>query len=119
VPFAVVFFGIREGSAFFLAALALSFRSWSTQLPASSVFPTPERDARVREQIEVVGLLGFESRCPHELSGGMRQSVGIARVLVTDPEEFSYGRAICSDNGAWCNRCCWPYGSAISDPLYS
>ena len=50
--------------------------------------PTPERDTRVREQIEVVGLLGFESRYPHELSGGMRQRVAIARVLVTDPKSL-------------------------------
>jgi ABC-type nitrate/sulfonate/bicarbonate transport system ATPase subunit len=50
--------------------------------------PTPERDTRVREQIEIVGLLGFEARYPHELSGGMRQRVAIARVLVTDPKSL-------------------------------
>ena len=50
--------------------------------------PMPERDTRVREQIEIVGLLGFEARYPHELSGGMRQRVAIARVLVTDPKSL-------------------------------
>jgi ABC-type nitrate/sulfonate/bicarbonate transport system ATPase subunit len=40
---------------------------------------------RVTEQIQAVGLTGFESRYPQELSGGMRQRVAIARVLATDP----------------------------------
>jgi NitT/TauT family transport system ATP-binding protein len=50
--------------------------------------PSKDRDARVLEQIQAVGLSGFETRYPHELSGGMRQRVAIARVLVTDPRSL-------------------------------
>lgn len=41
---------------------------------------------RVRQIIEDVGLAGFETSFPHELSGGMRQRVGIARAMVTQPK---------------------------------
>jgi NitT/TauT family transport system ATP-binding protein len=66
---------------------------WRTVLE-NIVLPIEIRDgkaaARARHRdalalLELVGLKGFESRWPHELSGGMAQRAAICRMLVTEP----------------------------------
>ncbi len=47
--------------------------------------PRSERQARVREMIDLVQLTGLEQRYPHELSGGQQQRVALARALAPKP----------------------------------
>lgn len=47
--------------------------------------PATELDTRARQMIDLVGLSGFESKYPQELSGGMQQRVAIARALSLSP----------------------------------
>ncbi|MGC8863669.1 MAG: ATP-binding cassette domain-containing protein [Armatimonadota bacterium] len=48
--------------------------------------PPDERSRRSVELLDRVGLDGFETACPRELSGGMRQKVGFARAMAVESE---------------------------------
>lgn len=54
--------------------------------PRSRSIGRAARVAIVQRYVELVGLSGFESRYPHELSGGMRQRCALARLFANEPK---------------------------------
>jgi NitT/TauT family transport system ATP-binding protein len=49
-------------------------------------FTSAQREERIRHFVEMVGLKGSEKKYPHQLSGGMRQRVALARLLANGPD---------------------------------
>lgn len=59
----------------------------NVQLPLEIMkYPRGKRNARAREMLELVELVGFENQYPWQLSGGMQQRVSIARALAFEPQ---------------------------------
>jgi len=54
--------------------------------PAGAALNTEAREQRVRSTIELVGLNHSEHKYPHQLSGGMRQRVALARLIANEPD---------------------------------
>src|SRR5579871_1815002 len=84
------FYGPAQGIAMVFQSFALF--PWLTVLgnvelglEAQGV-AAAERRRRAVDAIDLIGLDGFESAYPKELSGGMRQRVGFARALVVNPD---------------------------------
>jgi NitT/TauT family transport system ATP-binding protein len=82
--------GIHPGAAIVFQSFALF--PWQTVQQNVAVglyergLARDEADRRIRRVIDLVGLEGFEEAYPKELSGGMKQRVGIARALAKEPE---------------------------------
>lgn len=68
------------------AAANVSFGLEGATGPEGRKLSRSQRAEKAREYLQLVGLAGFEDRFPHELSGGMKQRVAIARSLAYEPD---------------------------------
>jgi len=82
--------GINERAGYmFQGEALLPWRSALENVVAGLDFagvPRAEADERGREWMRRVGLGGFETRYPHQMSGGMRKRVMLAQTLIRDPD---------------------------------
>src|SRR6266702_8088807 len=82
--------GLNPGVGFVFQSFALY--PWMTvsgnveAVLEAAGLPQAELRARAEKAIRTVGLAGFEEAYPRELSGGMKQRVGMARAFSIDPE---------------------------------
>jgi NitT/TauT family transport system ATP-binding protein len=79
---------LRDFGVVFQDAVLLPWRNVieNVELPGEVASVSPDkRRAKAAEMIRLVGLAGFESKYPRELSGGMQQRVAIARSLSLNP----------------------------------
>ncbi len=59
-------------------------------------FPRNARSERAQQYLNLVALKGFDDHRPHEISGGMKQKVAIARALAMDPQIMLMDEPFCS-----------------------
>lgn len=80
--------GPDRGVVFQEAALFPWLNVWENVVfgPKLAGLAKSEYEDRAKEMLEITGLSGFMNHLPVQLSGGMRQRVGIARVLTLSPE---------------------------------
>ena len=79
----------RRAGYIFQADALMPWRNAIDNVTAGLEFRGMPRGAaapQAREWLARVGLVGFESRYPHQLSGGMRKRVALAQMLILDPE---------------------------------